>query len=232
MFRSSASADAVAALHRLEGTLDETRMIRLNAEAERTKNYASAADLYFNEGAASGPQTSGHSGRSHFGESFPSKLTRWTLRHLQLAGFSLLLSIIVGIPLGIIASRGGAVGHVILGFAGVVETVPSLALLALLVPLPFLESAFEQPSLHCFSMVLANSHTVHDRFAGHPTSIAGVRGRARTEPARSSLENLSANGFALDSLRNQNQRCNKYWNCHARRVDRRWRPGRTDHKRS
>ena len=137
LFRSSASADAVAALHRLEGTLDETRMIRLNAEAERTKNYASAADLYFNEGAASRPQTSGHSGRSHFGESFPSKLTRWTLRHLQLAGFSLLLSIIVGIPLGIIASRGGAVGHVILGFAGVVQTVPSLALLALLVPLPF-----------------------------------------------------------------------------------------------
>ena len=134
LFRSSASADTVAALHRLQGTLDETRMIRLNAEAERTKNYASAADLYFNAGAASGLRTSGH---SHFGESFSRKLTRWTLRHLQLAGFSLLLSIIVGIPLGIIASRGGAVGHVILGFAGVVQTVPSLALLALLVPLPF-----------------------------------------------------------------------------------------------
>jgi osmoprotectant transport system permease protein len=54
-----------------------------------------------------------------------------------LAGFSLLLSIIVGIPLGIVASRGGAVGHVILGFASVVQTIPSLALLALLVPLPF-----------------------------------------------------------------------------------------------
>ena len=44
---------------------------------------------------------------------------------------------IVGIPLGILASRGGAVGHVILGFAGVMQTIPSLALLALLVPLPF-----------------------------------------------------------------------------------------------
>ena len=44
---------------------------------------------------------------------------------------------IVGIPLGIVASRGGAIGHVILGFAGVVQTIPSLALLALLVPLPF-----------------------------------------------------------------------------------------------
>ena len=70
-------------------------------------------------------------------ESFGQKLMRWTLRHLELAGFSLLLSVLVGIPLGIWASRGGAVGHIILGFAGVVQTIPSLALLALLVPLPF-----------------------------------------------------------------------------------------------
>ena len=71
------------------------------------------------------------------GESFAHKLTRWTLRHLELAGFALLLSVIVGVPLGILASRGGFAGHAILGFAGVMQTIPSLALLALLVPLPF-----------------------------------------------------------------------------------------------
>jgi osmoprotectant transport system substrate-binding protein/osmoprotectant transport system permease protein len=128
LFRPSMPRDAVAALRRFEGTLDEKRMIRLNAEAERTKNYAKAANLYFEDGARSAPA---------FGESFPQKLARWTLRHLQLAGFSLLLSVIVGIPLGIVASRGGSVGQLILGFAGVVQTIPSLALLALLVPLPF-----------------------------------------------------------------------------------------------
>src|SRR5882724_6161215 len=98
LFRSSARADAIAALRRLEGTLDETRMIRLNAEAERTKNYARAADLYFERNARS---------PNSLNDSFPRKLARWTLRHLQLAGYSLLLSIIVGIPLGIVASRGG-----------------------------------------------------------------------------------------------------------------------------
>ena len=128
LFRLSTRADAVAALRRLEGTLDERRMIRLNAEAERTKNYTRAADLYFERGAAS---------RNTAGESFPQKLARWTLRHLQLAGFSLLLSVIFGIPLGIIASRGGPIGQLIIGFASVVQTIPSLALLALLVPLPF-----------------------------------------------------------------------------------------------
>src|SRR5438067_8358567 len=134
LFRQSTRPDAIAALRRLEGTLDERRMIRLNAEAERTKNYTTAADLYFDVEA---PRPSGYSGPSHTAESFPHKLARWTLRHLQLAGFSLLLSVIVGIPLGIVASRGGPIGQGILGFASIVQTIPSLALLALLVPLPF-----------------------------------------------------------------------------------------------
>ena len=128
LYRLSLPAPTVTALRKLEGTLDETRMIRLNAEAERTKNYASAANLYFQGGRGSTTST---------GESFWHKLTRWTLRHLELAGFSLLLAVIVGIPLGIIASRGGPTGHAILGFASVVQTIPSLALLALLVPVPF-----------------------------------------------------------------------------------------------
>ena len=133
LFRSSTRPDAIAALRHLEGTIDESRMTRLNAEAERTKNYTKAADLYFNVESASASRASA----SNLEESFPHKLMRWTSRHLQLAGFSLLLSIIIGIPLGIVASRGGAISQVILGFAGVVQTVPSLALLALLVPLPF-----------------------------------------------------------------------------------------------
>ena len=129
LFRLSMPGNAIAALRGLEGALDEKRMIRLNAQAERTKNYSMAADLFFEHTAQSGSVASS--------ESFPRKLARWTIRHLQLAGFSLLLSVLFGIPLGIVASRGGIIGQGILGFAGVVQTIPSLALLALLVPLPF-----------------------------------------------------------------------------------------------
>ncbi len=59
------------------------------------------------------------------------------MRHLELAGTALLLSIALGLPLGIWASRGGAAGHVILSVTSAVQTIPSLALLALLVPVPF-----------------------------------------------------------------------------------------------
>jgi osmoprotectant transport system permease protein len=117
-----------ALLKTLEGTIDETLMTRLNAVAERTKDYAKAAAQYFESRGKSDMIRS---------ESFSHKLARWTLRHLELAGFSLLLSVAFGVPLGIVASRGGPIGHGILGFASIVQTIPSLALLALLVPLPF-----------------------------------------------------------------------------------------------
>ena len=129
LYRLTLPPNVIAILRSMEGKLDEKRMIQLNAEAERTKNYARAADLYFRDAAS--PQT-----RS-IGESFAHKLWRWTSRHLELAGISLLLSILVGVPLGIAASRGGALGQVILSVTGAIQTIPSLALLALLVPVPF-----------------------------------------------------------------------------------------------
>ncbi|HMJ06194.1 MAG TPA: glycine betaine ABC transporter substrate-binding protein [Chthoniobacterales bacterium] len=129
LYRLSLQPEARAALQKLEGTLDQARMIRLNAEAEQTKNYARAADLYFHE--------NGLALSSRPPASLARQIAGWTARHLQLAGISLLLSILVGLPLGIVASRGGAVGHGILAFTSAVQTIPSLALLALLVPVPF-----------------------------------------------------------------------------------------------
>lgn len=128
LYRLDAPATAIAALRTLEGSLDENRMIQLNAAAERSRDYARAADLYF--------QRPGDAA-IHISESLSHKLIRWTTRHLELAGISLLLAIVAGVPLGILASRGGAFGHGILAVTGAVQTIPSLALLALLVPVPF-----------------------------------------------------------------------------------------------
>src|SRR5438270_5996617 len=84
LYRNSLGAEARHAIETIAGTIDEARMIRLNAEAERTKNYARAAELYFRE---TGQTVAGFSD-----ESFTQKLARWTGRHLDLAGFSLLLA--------------------------------------------------------------------------------------------------------------------------------------------
>jgi osmoprotectant transport system permease protein len=56
-------------------------------------------------------------------------------RHLELVGISLLLAVLVGVPLGIWAARSRPVALLSLGGAGLLQTVPSLALLAFLIPL-------------------------------------------------------------------------------------------------
>jgi osmoprotectant transport system permease protein len=129
LYRLNTPKKAVEAFRTLEGTIDEALMTRLNAEAEESKDYSQAAQTYFREVEKRIVEIKS--------ESLEAKIARWTLRHLQLAGTSLLLAVLVGIPLGVVASGRGLLGQIILGFANVVQTIPSLALLALLVPLPF-----------------------------------------------------------------------------------------------
>jgi osmoprotectant transport system permease protein len=134
LYRLDIPKEAVAALQKLEGTIPEAKMIQMNAEAKRTKNYALAASLYFGEEAHAAAARSASANRR---SSLVTDVARFTGVHLRLVVISLLLAILVGVPLGIVASRPGALSQIILGVTGVIQTIPSLALLALLVPISF-----------------------------------------------------------------------------------------------
>jgi osmoprotectant transport system permease protein len=58
-----------------------------------------------------------------------------TLRHLELVVGAVLASILIGVPLGILAARSRVLTLLTTSLSGLLQTVPSLALLALLVPL-------------------------------------------------------------------------------------------------
>ena len=60
------------------------------------------------------------------------------LEHLWLVGISTLLAVAVGLPLGILLTRRPSLTKPILGGANVMQTVPSLALFGLLMPVPWL----------------------------------------------------------------------------------------------
>jgi osmoprotectant transport system permease protein len=62
------------------------------------------------------------------------KLLAQTGQHLGLTFLSLLLAIIVGVPLGILISRRRGLATTVLGIAGVLQTVPSIALLGFMIP--------------------------------------------------------------------------------------------------
>lgn len=53
--------------------------------------------------------------------------------HLAIAGGSLAIAIAIGVPLGVASSRVGRLRSVVLGVVGLIQTVPSLALLGLLI---------------------------------------------------------------------------------------------------
>ncbi|MBW3614155.1 MAG: ABC transporter permease [Actinobacteria bacterium] len=57
------------------------------------------------------------------------------VEHLQLAGITLALGLLIALPLGVACHRWRRVYPTVLGIAGVVYTIPSLALLAFLIPL-------------------------------------------------------------------------------------------------
>jgi osmoprotectant transport system permease protein len=61
-----------------------------------------------------------------------------TAEHLWLVSVSMALAIVVGVPLGILLTRRPGWKAVVLGSTNVVQTIPSLALFGLLLPLPWL----------------------------------------------------------------------------------------------
>jgi len=118
---------AWSALKQLEGRIDERTMIRMNAAAELDKrSFAEAAALFFGGGA---PRAERRFVDVLFGPDFG----RLTAQHLLLVFVSLAASIALGVPLGMVAAKFARTGQLILGTVGVIQTIPSLALLAFLI---------------------------------------------------------------------------------------------------
>src|ERR1700743_451396 len=63
------------------------------------------------------------------------KLATQTLEHIGLTFISLLLAVLVGLPLGILIARKRKLSGTVLGIAGILQTIPSIALLGFMIPL-------------------------------------------------------------------------------------------------
>ncbi|CAN7462943.1 ABC transporter permease subunit [Acidovorax sp. LjRoot118] len=127
----------------LEGRIDVTRMITMNAQAELHGQAfpAIAADFLAGKATpaaapasaatAAAPQARPSLSSAIFGGNF----WRLTRDHLWLVAVSVGIAVLIGIPLGTLAAARAWLGQGILGFVGLLQTVPSLALLAALIPL-------------------------------------------------------------------------------------------------
>ncbi|KRL03557.1 ABC transporter permease [Liquorilactobacillus capillatus] len=64
-----------------------------------------------------------------------SELVTKTWEQLYISGIALALGITIAVPLGVILTRFGKTAKVVIGIASMLQTVPSLALLALMIPI-------------------------------------------------------------------------------------------------
>ncbi|QJD95389.1 ABC transporter permease subunit [Mucilaginibacter robiniae] len=63
------------------------------------------------------------------------KLVQQTLEHIGLTFISLFIAVLIGLPLGILIARKRQLSGTVLGIAGVLQTIPSIALLGFMIPL-------------------------------------------------------------------------------------------------
>jgi len=125
-----------AALQDLEGRLSAPRMIELNGLVELSgASFAEAANRFLAVPGSGMASAAGVTRESFLATLFGEDLGRLTLQHLLLVFASLVLSVTAGIPLGIWAARSPRAAYWILASVGMLQTIPSLALLAFLITL-------------------------------------------------------------------------------------------------
>lgn len=111
------------ALKKLEGSINEAKMVELNSKVELDGwPFTKAASFFLNKSESSQADVSSH-------------LWQKTKEHLVLVALSLFLAILIGVPLGVIASQYKPLAQAVLALSGVLQTIPSLALLCFLIPL-------------------------------------------------------------------------------------------------
>ena len=67
-----------------------------------------------------------------------TEIVTLTIEHIWLTGAALLFAVGIGVPLGVLLTRYGALARPVLTVANIIQTIPSLALLGFLLPLPWL----------------------------------------------------------------------------------------------
>ena len=117
-----AHPDQWKSLLKVQNSIDAKTMVAMNAAADFKKEAFPAIAARFLGSEPSSAETIGH------------QIAERTKEHLWLVGVSLAFSVLIGIPLGIMAARFNAAGQFILLFSALVQTIPALALLCFLIP--------------------------------------------------------------------------------------------------
>lgn len=127
-YRSSLPSEAVSALKKLSGSVSAREMQELNSQSlfEQKSHSEIAHRFLVRKGMIEARAFAGITGWR--------EILNKTLDHLKLTLFSLLAAILIALPLGIVIYRQQKFTQVVLYLVGIMQTIPSIALLALMIP--------------------------------------------------------------------------------------------------
>ena len=124
----SKSPSTLKSILRLEGNIPESTMIKMNAEVKINKTPETViASQFINKKF--------NIKTNYEIDTFIQRIWLYTKEHLFLVLVSLSSAIIISIPLGIAAYKNQKFANIILGITGIIQTIPSLALLVFMIPL-------------------------------------------------------------------------------------------------
>ena len=146
--------EVTALFKRLEGRIDATAMSEMNARVKlrgEAESVVAADFLEKNLKLDINVQV----------QTAWQRFWRHTWEHLELVGISLSAAILMAIPLGILAARRPRLGQIVLGVAGVIQTIPSLALFVFMIPLLGIGGAPAIMALFLYSLlpIIRNTYT-------------------------------------------------------------------------
>jgi osmoprotectant transport system permease protein len=120
----------------------------------------------------------------------PDRVLQLTIEHVQLVAISTLLAMLIGIPVGILVTRLRWLERPVINTSGVLYTVPSLALFAMLIPFTGLGRSTAVVALVVYSLLAIVRNTVAGIDAVSPATLDAARGMGMTGNQRLLLVEL------------------------------------------
>lgn len=161
LYRRDLDEEAVASVSRFEGQISGNQMIRMNAAVKiGREDDAFVASRFLQEQFGIEAQS--------YSETIWDRLYLHTADHLYLVGISLALAIFIAIPLGILAVKVKALETLLLGLVGILQTIPSLALLVFMIPIFGIGAFPAIAALFLYSLlpIVRNTHSGIKTIAG------------------------------------------------------------------
>lgn len=129
-YKTELSEKIKAIIEKISGLISEQEMQSMNEKVlYENKTFAEVAAEFLSAKKITSVKIQNYKAEGVLEEIFPK-----LIQHLKLTLIALLMSIVIAVPLGIVIYKNSAISKPVIYIAGLLQTIPSIALLAFMIP--------------------------------------------------------------------------------------------------